>query len=738
MAAHPSATPSVVPKKWTVMLYMATTVDSSRDGAAPTSRADQTERAAIRDLLELEKVGTTARVNVVVQIDRPWPGYAERYCIKKGGSEFCEPVQGKKDTGEPVNLRNIGDPAVFKAFLDWAQSRYPADHYLLVLWGHAYGLGFGRDHGNALTMAELADALQGRGIDILGANACAMSYAEAAYQLRSDTAHLGPRFLIAPEVTMPFAGWPYEEILKKIVSKPEVDPQEVGKLIVDQFVKSFEFEQAALTMLDLTKTAGLENVKNLTGALKEAMRSEETADQILDAFLNTAHGEVRPLIDLRDLCHNLRGVHNQDVQEQAKLLEDFLEPGDDNFVVEHQAKPELEGLHGVGIFVPSLTHPADLRRLDLGQEAYKKLDLMVDDDNDAANDWHRLVFRNLRDRLAPLNAAAAQFVSGTAATGREDRASIAQLFVGIVRAFRNLEQSLLRTKATVIGQFDPKAAGAAVPATYLAVPREEHRYLRLASDVRQREYAPAGPGIGALDVNLMTTAPAMGKAEDSQLRVVTQSLSELEEALARVEKVTRRVLTHARLGLGAPDVKFGLGAPDVKFGLGAPDVKFGLGAPDVKFGLGAPDVKFGLGAPDVKFGLGAPDVKFGLGSVPWLVATGADGVAVPSEAGTVAGLYSRVARSLQLLEESLAKVENLALASDIYHANGNRQQLLDRIARAFREFEELLAHAKQTARWVLAHPTYGLGPGPQHGLGSAERLELAAAGGFSSLNLRLL
>jgi hypothetical protein len=46
---------------------------------------------------------------------------------------------------------------------------------MLVLWGHSYGLGFGRDHGDALTMPELARALKtkkkGYAIDILGANA---------------------------------------------------------------------------------------------------------------------------------------------------------------------------------------------------------------------------------------------------------------------------------------------------------------------------------------------------------------------------------------------------------------------------------------------------------------------------------------------------------------------------------------------------------------------------------------
>ena len=64
------------PKPWTVMLYMA------------ASRDEQTEAAAIRDLKELEKIGATDQCNVIVQIDRRWPGYSERYCVRKGVSEF--------------------------------------------------------------------------------------------------------------------------------------------------------------------------------------------------------------------------------------------------------------------------------------------------------------------------------------------------------------------------------------------------------------------------------------------------------------------------------------------------------------------------------------------------------------------------------------------------------------------------------------------------------------------------
>ena len=48
----------------------------------------ETERAAIRDLRELQRFGSTEAVKVVVQLDRTWPGIPERYVV----------------TGEPARL----------------------------------------------------------------------------------------------------------------------------------------------------------------------------------------------------------------------------------------------------------------------------------------------------------------------------------------------------------------------------------------------------------------------------------------------------------------------------------------------------------------------------------------------------------------------------------------------------------------------------------------------------------
>ena len=195
---------------------------------------DRTEQAAILDLEELQRVsGENSKlkehVNLLVQIDRRWPGYAERYCIERGQSTFCEARYNERNVRDPD--KNSGNRKVLKEFVQWGRKHSPAEHYMLVLWGHQYGLGFGRDHGNPLTLPEiegaLSDALKGEKLDILGANACAMSYVEAAYQLQNVA-----DFLVAPEIAMPLAGWPYDKILAEIVNNPDIGAQEFGKTIV--------------------------------------------------------------------------------------------------------------------------------------------------------------------------------------------------------------------------------------------------------------------------------------------------------------------------------------------------------------------------------------------------------------------------------------------------------------------------------------------------------------------------
>ena len=168
---------------------------------------------------------------------------------------------GRRDPDILHKAFSTGNPVVLREFVGWARAKFPENHYLLVLWGHAFGLGFGRDHGDPLTMPELAKALNRNSlevpedektVDIVGANACAMSYAEAAYELK-DVAD----FIVAPQIAMPFAGWPYEAILNEMNRPEGISPKQLGeriiKLFMDSYENAFAPRNVALTLLNLEK-----------------------------------------------------------------------------------------------------------------------------------------------------------------------------------------------------------------------------------------------------------------------------------------------------------------------------------------------------------------------------------------------------------------------------------------------------------------------------------------------------
>jgi Clostripain family len=710
------------PARWTVMLYVA----------ANHSRIEQaaiTETAAVRDIEELLQVGSTDDVKILVQIDRRWPGYPERYWIKKGQSV---------PYGAPRNVKipSSGDPRALKDFVDWARSEHPADHAMLVLWGHAFGLGFGRDQGDALTMPELSKAIYAGdkyGIDILGANACAMSYAEAAYELRRAAT-----FLVAPEITMPFAGWPYEKILKRMF-RSDIKPAALAEHIVTDYVDSFGRQGVALTLLDLTKAPPLrEHLKALTLALKGRISSARLGESIAEAFVDTAHGSVRPLIDLVDLCDRLADIDNGSIRTAADAMREYLRPGADKFVLKYDGDPDLEGLHGLGIYAPSITGAADLTRLGFDRESYEKLDLV----KPRSNPWTKLVYDDLAEALDPMNKAIAEFVKGTGATGKEERTGVAQLVMSVHRSFVKLDRALRSAQQQVIDLVDGTAVATSLGATNgkALVQGNGHTkggsngknfapfgppYLRLASRYRPPQYASAKAAVEGTNGG----TAVITETEDLDLQLAVAPLAALEDALANVERTARRVMTNERFGLGEDQVKAGLG------NFGEDQVKPGLGEDQVKAGLG------NFGEDQVKPGLGEDQVKAGLGILSRLIEADGDAVA-STPIGTITALYRQVALALHLSEEAVANIESLVQSLPMsgagYQDVDSKKRWIDQVTRAFRELKDMVDNAKSTTVSVLVHPTYGLGPSPQVTQGTLGREQLAIAGGLSSRVLRLM
>jgi hypothetical protein len=124
-----SASGALAQKEWTFMVYL--------------DADNNLEDCGIDDFNEMEVVGSTSQINIVVQMDRI-PGYdnsngdwtgTRRYYVTQDANTSIINSTMLQDMGE----QNMGDPNVLKDFINWAMTNYPANRYCLVLWDHGSG-----------------------------------------------------------------------------------------------------------------------------------------------------------------------------------------------------------------------------------------------------------------------------------------------------------------------------------------------------------------------------------------------------------------------------------------------------------------------------------------------------------------------------------------------------------------------------------------------------------------------
>ena len=358
----------------------------------------------------------------------------------------------------------------------------------------------------------------------------------------------------------------------------------------------------------------------------------------------------------------------------------------------------------MGIYAPSVAGNVDLTRLELSKNDYVQLSLPK------VTKWGNLVYGDLATALEPMNEGVADFVNETGAVTREDRMGVAQLLMSVQRSFGRLRSTLRDSEKTLTGLITAKSEKRALggPAPIESAKVFGPPYLRLLNGNGAAPQEPSNP--------LASIAQGQREIANDRLVEAVMPLSMIEQELGRVERTAREVLTHSRLGLGGGAAKPDLGKAD----LGKAD----LGKAD----LGKAD----LGKAD----LGKADL--GLLSIFGGFDNGA------SMETTVAGLFRQVAVSLNILEQAVGKLEGVAhgvLTSAATANNGSRppdyqERLTEQLNSAFGEVAEVANSAKQTLGAVLRHPSHGLGP--QSGLSSADRQQLAVFGGLSSRNLQLL
>lgn len=260
-------------------------------------------------------------------------------------------VTDDTDTGSPVTLYN---------FISFCLQEYEAEHYMVVLSGHAGGTE--RDYllkdessAGSLTFNELKQVFKrvkkdrrGKLIDIIGMDNCLMSMAEICYELRGLA-----EIVVGCESFSPASGWPYRQILERLrhdfvnpgLGERQSVNAEAAKAIVEEYVNYYStYWIAGLSVtqsaLNLKKVDGLHREVNKLAQAMEKELVKESGNQTATrkppkqrSFENSlllAHWEAQSyngeqFIDLYDFCDCLENrVESRAVAAQCRRVKEFI------------------------------------------------------------------------------------------------------------------------------------------------------------------------------------------------------------------------------------------------------------------------------------------------------------------------------------------------------------------------------------------------------------------------------
>tara|TARA_B110001454_G_scaffold218991_1_gene248982 strand:+ start:15079 stop:16578 length:1500 start_codon:yes stop_codon:yes gene_type:complete len=225
-------------KEWTVLVYLNADNDLYRFG--------------FLNMAQMEAIGSTAGMNVVVQFDPEPAGQpTTRYFVTKSPN----PVNGKitSQVLEQLPETDMGNPKTLSDFLVWGVQKYPAKKYAVIVWNHGngwQGVSYDDNPRSHLTMPELRGGFEtmnmaiaqqrgarnrGPQIDLVNFDACIMSALEVGYELK-DVA----KFMVGSQFNEPGEGENYTLFLAPMAAKPAITPRELAEVMVYQYSLNYK------------------------------------------------------------------------------------------------------------------------------------------------------------------------------------------------------------------------------------------------------------------------------------------------------------------------------------------------------------------------------------------------------------------------------------------------------------------------------------------------------------------
>lgn len=390
------AQPVPTTREWTVLIFM--------------NGKNSLEPDALNNFHSMAEIGSSEQVAFLAEVGRPvkrhytkedggWSG-VYRFYLKKG--TLPVPKEAEMNVAATGETTDMGKPEALSSFIRWGKLKYPARHYMLVIWNHGQGWRFelaadssarfssmpervstaaaarspsspaplggfravsvDDDTGSILFNREIQDAVMKefgpKGLSVLGFDACLMAMAETAYAFAPST-----DILVSSEELEPASGWHYSKWMNQLISKPTMSNKELGRVIVEMYRTEYGNEYittlSALDLADIRNTfAELSVFADAVAAAGVAeIANVKTAREQLSSYGASTSPPLKTSVDLITLLIRFESLtKNAQLRALSAKLRDHLSKHViDNYASTRSADAatgSAYGSKGVAIYFP--------------------------------------------------------------------------------------------------------------------------------------------------------------------------------------------------------------------------------------------------------------------------------------------------------------------------------------------------------------------------------------------------
>jgi hypothetical protein len=297
---------------WTIMVYMA-------DDATPILSWQD-------DINEMEAAQQMVGTNIIALVDEYGDSNTTLLRVQQDPNGLDPVIVSTRvsDSGiviPPSGEVNMASPDTLSAFINFSVSAYPAQRYVLILWGHGLNWnGLCPDGMDIMSLPELRSALAsstpslGRPLDMVIIDSCAEASFEMLNQIREYTS-----IFVGSEKDVPFQGLPYTQVLDDLAHDTNQIPEAFGARIVDEYVSW------SMVNSPYSATMGVYNLSRLEGVMDDLIALSDQVKKYDGIFHGTIHEALKAseyyetewAVDFGSLMDQLQG---RDLPFEIRML----------------------------------------------------------------------------------------------------------------------------------------------------------------------------------------------------------------------------------------------------------------------------------------------------------------------------------------------------------------------------------------------------------------------------------